>query len=170
MNRRDFTKLTGLAIVGGPALLSLEGCPTVASVVAAVETVLKESEAILTSAGQTAWSSRLNDAYVALQAAYAAWDHSTTTTTGQKIDALLNALVAATNAVLPDDPYAALIDELVALAELAIGFFGAKPTANVATVPNPHVGAVPEPKSGADSKRRFNAIVAANPALAKAAL
>ena len=143
--------------------VSLEGCPTVASVVAAVETVLKESEAILTSAGQTAWSSRLNDAYVALQAAYAAWDGSTTTTTGQKIDALLNALVAATNAVLPNDPYATLIDELVALAELAIGFFGAKPTANVAGVeaPNPHIHAVAPPVNAADSKRRFNAAAVA---------
>ena len=156
------------------ALPLLEGCPTVAQVVQATEGVLTEGETILNTVGQPAWAAAFGAAVNGLKAGYAVWDHSPTSTTGQKVEALLNALVAATASVLTTDPFTQLIDELVGLTDFAIGLFAGVPAAGVTALElspsNPHVGAVQAPKSYREAKARWNKIVAANPALAGARL
>ena len=163
MKRRQFIKAGGA--LGITAFLPmLQGCPTVAQVVLDVEGVLTEGEAVLNAAGQTAWANELGDAVTALKAAYTVWDQSTTSTTGQKVEVLLNALVAATAAILPNDPWASLIDQLVALVDLTLSFFPGLATAAAPGVvrptvaPNPHIGAVLPPVSYKDAKSRWNAL------------
>jgi len=157
MNRRSFLKLssTSAAIAVLPPSLLFTGC-SVAQVVLDVEGVLKEAAAITQNAGQTAWSAELTQAADALQAAYSVWDQSTTSTTGQKIAALLNALVATTAIILPNDPWSALINEMVALADLALSFWPG--STSVTYSRNPHVGAVLPPVSYKDAKRRWNTL------------
>jgi hypothetical protein len=157
MNRRELLKAGGTIAVMA-VMPEFTGCSP-AQVVLDVEGVLKEAAAITAAAGQTNWSADFSAAADALQAAYNVWDQSTTSTTGQKIEAVLNALVAATAAVLPNDPYAALINECVALADLALGFWGGVAAPNaLGRVRNPHVGAVPPPTSYKDAKRRWNTL------------
>lgn len=152
MNRRELFKAGGA--IGILAVLpAIEGC-NVAQVVLDVEGVLREAAAITQNAAQSAWSAELTTAADALQAAYNIWDQSTTSTTGQKIAALLNAVVAATAIILPNDPWAPLINEMVALADLALSFWPASVSASY----NPHVGAVLPPVDYKDAKRRWNTL------------
>jgi hypothetical protein len=161
MNRRQLLATAGRGLAGYALVrsaLMISGC-NVAQVVLDVEGVLEEAAAITGAAGQTTWSADFTTAANALQAAYNVWDQSTTSSTGQKIAALLNALVAATAIILPNDPFAPLIDECVALAELALSFW---PTSTAVTaravVRNLHIGAVLPPVSYKDALARWNAI------------
>jgi hypothetical protein len=163
MKRRELLKASIAVGICGSTL----GC-TPAQVVGDVEAVLKEAQSIMVAAGQTTWAAEFGTAAAALQAAYAVWDDSTTSTPGQKIAAALNAIVAATAAILPNDPYAPLIDELVALADLALSFWPA-PAASTNAVRasrvvqiNPHVNAVPPPKSYQDALTRWNTLAVGN--------
>ena len=153
MQRRTFIASSTAFAISGPTLL-MEACSP-AQVVADVEGVMNKAAAILTAAGQTTWAAEFRTASQALQAAYAMWDQSTTSTVGQKVAAALNAIVAATAIILPNDPFASLIDECVALADLALGFWTTKA---LSVAHNPHIGAVPAPKSAADAKRRWNTL------------
>jgi hypothetical protein len=165
MQRRDFFKAsaTGAAIALAPSTF-LTGCSP-DQVVQDVEGVLKESASITAAAGQTAWSADFTLAANALQAAYNVWDDSVKSTTGQKVAAMLNALVAATAVILPTDPYAPLINELVALVDLALNFWPA--SVAVSAIRNPHIGAVPPPKSYDDAKRRWNTLAVGSLAAAR---
>ena len=155
---------TPLAVVGvSTVVLSTTACSP-AQVVQDVEGVLKEAAAITGAAGQTQWSAEFTTAADSLQAAYAIWDQSTTRTKGQKIQAALNALVAATAVILPNDPYAVLINEMVALADLALGFW---PSSTVQARYNSHVNAVAPPTSYKDARKRWNELAIGNLAAAR---
>jgi hypothetical protein len=157
----------GGTIAVAAVLPEFTGCSP-AQVVLDVEGVLKEAASITAAAGQTTWSNDFTTAANALQAAYNVWDQSTTSTTGQKIAALLNALVAATAIILPTDPFASLINELVALADLALSFWpgnaqsvvapSLSPRVTLMNPANPHVGAATPPKSYKDALARWNAL------------
>jgi hypothetical protein len=160
-------------LTGAGAVVLLTGC-TPSQIEQTIEGILTESAAITKAAGQIAWSQDLTTAAADVQLAWNTYQAGANATTAQKLVSVLNAVIAVTAAVLPNDPYASLIDELVALVELGINLLTSKsaPTPAVAAHTlgrtNPHIGAVPTPTSAAEAKTRWNA-KAIGP-LAKAAI
>ena len=147
-----------------PAVLALTGC-TPSQVVQAVEGFLTEAAALLKAAGQTTWAANLQTAANDVQIAFNVWQAGPTSTTAQKVEAALNAAVAVTAAILPNDPFAQLIDELVAVATLAINLLGPNTAlaAHAMGAPNPHVGAVPLPVDAKAALDRWNTKASSRP-------
>jgi hypothetical protein len=173
MNRRTFlagTAASGLAVAASS--IPLTGC-NADNVEGILNTVLESSEAVLKVAEPgAAWVGPFSEAVTALETAEANWKAGSTVTI--VIDAL-NTL-SAVAAVIPfTAAYSPLINLLVAGIDAVLGAIP-QAAGNKALAPNVRTGRTSlqkphllETRVGA-YKKQWNAIVAANPALADAKL
>ena len=175
MNRRQMLKSSGVALLAAPAILALEGCPfTVAQAENEINVIVQETGAILAVAEPNApWLGTFAQAAALLKADEAAWVKGGAV---QDVINVLNDLGGVTSLISPLVPYAQLISVLVAGIDAALALLlptapaaPATPAVAHVSTENPFRGKA-SVKNAADSKKQWNAIVRANPALAKAAI